>query len=101
MEPILVTGATGKIGGAVAAELLSRGVAVRALVRSLDARSERLRCAGAEVVVADMFDYDSLFAAMRGTTRAFYCPPMDSYIMQSATALHSPRLTRSSARSSA
>jgi len=59
MEPILITGATGKIGGAVAAQLLSRGVAVRAFVRSDDARAERLRCAGAEVFVGDMFDFDS------------------------------------------
>lgn len=86
MEPILITGATGKIGGAVAAELLSRGVAVRALVRSDDPRAERLRCAGAEVFVGDMFDFDSLFAAMRGTTRAFYCPPWDPHMIQSATA---------------
>ena len=86
MEPILVTGATGKIGGAVAAQLLSRGVAVRALARSDDARAERLRCAGAEVFVGDMFDFDSLLAAMRGTTRAFYCPPWDPFMIQSATA---------------
>jgi NAD(P)H dehydrogenase (quinone) len=85
MELILISGATGKIGGAVATQLLSRGVPVRALVRSDDARAERLRCAGAEVVVGDMFDFDSLAAALRGTTRAFYCPPMDPHMIQSAT----------------
>jgi uncharacterized protein YbjT (DUF2867 family) len=86
MEPILITGATGKIGGAVAAELLTRGIAVRVLVRSVDARAERLRSAGAEVCVGDMFDFDSLVAAMRGTARAFYCPPMDPHMIQSAAA---------------
>ncbi len=86
MEPIFVTGATGKIGGAVAAELLSRGVPVRAFVRAVDARSDQLRSKGAQIVVGDIFDYDSLLHALTGCTRAFYCPPMDPYISQSAMA---------------
>ena len=40
---VLVTTATGKIGGAVAAQLLEKGVATRALVHRDDARSARLR----------------------------------------------------------
>lgn len=85
-EPIFVTGATGKIGGAVAAELLSRGEPVRAFVRSIDGRSERLRSLGAEIVVGDIFAYDVLLAAMRGTKRALYCPPLSPGIVQSAVA---------------
>ena len=53
---VLVTGATGKIGGAVATQLLEKGVPTRALVHRNDGRSARLRALGAEVVVADMFD---------------------------------------------
>jgi uncharacterized protein YbjT (DUF2867 family) len=53
---ILVTGATGNTGGAVVSELLHRGVPVRAMVRTRDARSAALRARGAEVVVADIFD---------------------------------------------
>jgi NAD(P)H dehydrogenase (quinone) len=55
-------------------------------VRSRDLRSERLASLGAEVVVGDVFDYDVLLAAMQGVTRAFYLPPMDPFVIHSATA---------------
>src|SRR5215471_9791962 len=79
---ILVTGATGNTGGAVVSELLQRGVPVRAMVRTRDARSAALRARGAEVVVADIFDPDQLFAAMRGVQRAYYVPPYLFYLIQ-------------------
>jgi NADPH:quinone reductase-like Zn-dependent oxidoreductase len=47
---ILVTGATGKTGGAVVTELLAKGWPVRAAVRVRDARSDRLQRRGAEIV---------------------------------------------------
>jgi NAD(P)H dehydrogenase (quinone) len=81
---ILVTGATGKTGGAVVAQLLEKGFPVRAIVRSRDARSQRLDRLGAETVVADLFDVDQMLAAMRGTVRAYYCPPFHPYMIQSA-----------------
>lgn len=83
---ILVAGATGKTGGAVASELLQLGWPVRALVRVQDARSERLRAQGAEITVADLFDPEQLLEAMRGTARAYYCPPWHPYMLQSAAA---------------
>jgi len=87
MQPtILVTGATGNTGGAVVSELLHRGVPVRAMVRSRDARSAALQARGAEVVVADIFDPDQLVAAMRGVQRAYYVPPYHPYVIQSAVA---------------
>lgn len=69
---ILVTGATGKTGGAVARQLLSDGWPVRALVHAEDARSDALRLSGAEVVVADMFDAEQLQVALQGVQRAYY-----------------------------
>jgi NAD(P)H dehydrogenase (quinone) len=72
---ILVTGATGKTGGAVVTELLAKGWPVRAAVRVRDARSDLLQRRGAEVVVADIFDPGQLMDAMRGVQRAYYCPP--------------------------
>ena len=42
-QTVLVTGATGKIGGAVATQLLEKGVPTRAMVHRDDARSARLR----------------------------------------------------------
>ena len=83
---ILVTGATGKTGRAVVDQLLAKGVPVRALVHSKDARSEALERKGAETVVADIFDPDQLLAAMRETPRAYYLPVYDPYMIQSVTA---------------
>jgi uncharacterized protein YbjT (DUF2867 family) len=84
---ILVTGATGKTGSCVVTELLEKGFPVRAVVRTQDARSERLKRLGAETVVADLFDFDQLSDAMRGTQRAYYCPPIHPQMIQSAVAL--------------
>lgn len=83
---ILVTGATGKTGGAVIAQLLEKGWPVRAIVRSRDARSERLERLGVETVVADMYDPDQLLQAMDGTVRAYYLPLFQPYMIQSAAA---------------
>jgi len=83
---ILVTGATGRTGRAVVDELLAKGVPVRAVVHSKDARSAALERKGAETVAVDMFDYDQLVAAMRGTQRAYYLPFYHPYMIQSATA---------------
>ena len=63
-DPVLVFGATGTQGGAVARELLSRAVPVIALVR--DPRSERAQALdglGAELVVGDLNDEWSLAQA--------------------------------------
>jgi NAD(P)H dehydrogenase (quinone) len=84
---ILVTGATGRTGSAVVDELLAKGVPVRALVHSKDARSAALERKGAETVVADMFDLDQLLAAMHGTQRAYYLPFYDPYLIQSAATI--------------
>jgi NAD(P)H dehydrogenase (quinone) len=81
---ILVTGATGKIGSAVAEQLLEKPVKVRALVRRKDARSERLAKMGADVVVADMFDPPQVEAAMKGVTRISYVPPWHPHVLSSA-----------------
>jgi nucleoside-diphosphate-sugar epimerase len=50
---VLVAGAHGRLGSRVVALLLSRGHAVRALVRT-DSQAEALRGAGADAVVADL-----------------------------------------------
>jgi uncharacterized protein YbjT (DUF2867 family) len=83
---ILVTGAAGKTGGAVAHQLLERGRRIRAVVRRHDMRSERLGRAGAEVVIADLFDPEQLLDAMRGAAHAYYCPPFHPFMIQGAVA---------------
>ncbi len=83
---ILVTGATGKTGAAVVAQLREQGVSVRAVVRRRDQRSEQLERRGVETVVADLFDVEQLKDAMRGTARAYYCPPLHPHAIQSGAA---------------
>jgi uncharacterized protein YbjT (DUF2867 family) len=70
---VLVTGATGKQGGAVARELLSRGgYRVRAMTRKPDSPNARaLKDQGAEVVEADLNDDASLRKAMDGAWGVF------------------------------
>lgn len=60
-EPILVLGATGTHGGAVARALLERDRTVHALVRDpTSARARALRDAGATLVTGDLLDPGSL-----------------------------------------
>lgn len=87
MKPkVLVTGATGKTGTALVAELRKHEWPVKAMVSREDARSNNLRKLGAEVVVADMYDPEQLYVALRGTTRAYYLPLMRPYMIQAANA---------------
>ncbi|MFZ3598409.1 NAD(P)H-binding protein [Streptomyces sp. BH104] len=67
-RPVLVTGATGRIGRAVVDELLAAGVPVRALTR--DPAAAELP-AGVEVVAGDFADPASLDPALRGVRAVF------------------------------
>jgi len=68
---VLVTGATGFIGGRLARRLLADGHEVVALVRD-PARGGELAAAGAELVQADITDPASLPPAMAGVEAAFH-----------------------------
>ena len=71
-RPVVVSGATGKQGGAVAARLLERGHRVRALTRNPAKDSaQALSAAGAEVVQADLEDRASLDRALEGAAALF------------------------------
>jgi uncharacterized protein YbjT (DUF2867 family) len=73
---ILVTGATGKQGGAAARHLLHHGWTVRALVRDPGApAAQALAAAGAELATGDFEDPDSLAAAVKGAHGVFGVPP--------------------------
>ena len=64
--PILVTGATGFIGGRLVRRLAEAGVPVRALARSAGAAMPE----GVEVVVGDLTDRASLDRACAGASAA-------------------------------
>jgi NAD(P)H dehydrogenase (quinone) len=81
---VLVTGATGRIGGAVTAQLLEKGVPTRALVHREDGRSAQLRAMGAEVVLADMFDIQQIQPALSGIDRIFFNAPYHPHALDSA-----------------
>ena len=61
---ILVSGATGRTGGAAIAELLKMGRSVRAYVRSDGERASALRKQGIEIAVGDFTDIDAIRAAI-------------------------------------
>jgi uncharacterized protein YbjT (DUF2867 family) len=89
-HPILVTGAAGRIGGIgrnVSELLLKRGTAVRAMVRSEDERAQALRDMGAEVVVGDLLDLDSMHRAIAGCeTMYFGMSISDAYLAATVNA---------------
>ena len=68
VQPVLVTGATGRVGRAVVAELLGAGVPVRALTRR--AATAGLP-ASVEVVAGDLTVPDSLDSALQGVGAVF------------------------------
>jgi uncharacterized protein YbjT (DUF2867 family) len=69
---VLVTGATGKQGGAVARALLKKGHRVRALTRKPDSQgAQALKQLGAELAAGDFGDRDSLAKALSGVDAVF------------------------------
>jgi uncharacterized protein YbjT (DUF2867 family) len=76
-SPILVTGATGRQGGATVRRLLSGGWPVRALVRDPAAPAAvALAAAGARLVRGDFDDPASLPPALDGVVAVFGIPPV-------------------------
>src|SRR5215510_11712448 len=88
--PILVTGAAGRVGGigrTVTELLLKQGKAVRAMVRNEDERAHALREMGAEVVVGDLLDLDSMHRVIGGCeTMYFGMSVSDTYLVASLNA---------------
>jgi dihydroflavonol-4-reductase len=70
-DTVLVTGASGFVGSAVAAKLLERGFAVRALVRPT---SPRFHLAGLDIAFAegDLLDAETVRPAMAGVRHVFH-----------------------------
>ncbi|MGB7328406.1 MAG: SDR family oxidoreductase, partial [Rubripirellula sp.] len=68
---VLLTGATGYVGGRLLPLLRARAISVRCLARRPDTLSSRLG-SDVEIVQGDLLDPDSLPAAMAGIDTAYY-----------------------------
>jgi uncharacterized protein YbjT (DUF2867 family) len=84
---VLVTGATGKVGLAIASALLDQGDHVRALVRDPN-RAKTILPAGSEPLRGDATDKGSLAAAVEGCELVFNsmeCPSNGSATRRSSS----------------
>jgi uncharacterized protein YbjT (DUF2867 family) len=74
-HPILVTGAAGRVGAigrTVTELLLKQGRVVRAMVRNEDERAQVLRDMGAEVVVGNLLDLNSMHRVIAGCEKMYF-----------------------------
>lgn len=69
---ILVTGATGYIGGRLVPRLLSAGYQVRCLVRDADRLQGRSWSKAVQIAVGDVLNPETLAEAMKGVDAAYY-----------------------------
>ena len=81
---ILISGATGRTGGAAINELLKMGKHVRGYVRSVDGRAANLRARGIEIAVGDFTKIDDIRAAMEGVGAAYFLHPITPGIISAA-----------------
>ncbi|GEM_PF-5900388 len=81
---ILITGATGTTGRYTIKGLISKGLKVRAMVRTVDERSKELEKMGAEIIQGDFLDLISLRKALNGIKRAYLCYPFQDNLPKGA-----------------
>ena len=90
-KTVLVTsaagGTQGRTGRHVAEMLLERGVRVRAFVRQIDERSDRLKSQGAEIVVGDFLDARSVEQAVRGVSSIYFAYPVQDGLADATAAM--------------
>ena len=84
MTTILVTAATGDTGRPTVAELVKKGLDVRALARQEDARSHALAELGAEVVYGDITHLRDIRRVLEGVDRAYFCFPIAAGLVEAA-----------------
>ncbi|MDU9024209.1 SDR family oxidoreductase [Pseudomonas corrugata] len=73
MRNVFVTGATGLLGNNLVRELVARGYAVKALVRSRSKGEQQFSdLPGVELIVGDMADVDAFAASLQGCDTVFH-----------------------------
>jgi uncharacterized protein YbjT (DUF2867 family) len=75
-DMILITGATGRVGGATLKQLSARGIRVRALVRNAE-KAAQLANPQVDTVIGDLAQPHTLDAALDGITAALLVSPLD------------------------
>jgi uncharacterized protein YbjT (DUF2867 family) len=78
---ILITGATGRVGGATLKQLSNSGIPVRALVRTAE-KAALVAGPLVETVIGDLAQPRSLEAALDGVTAALLVSPLDPHQVQ-------------------
>ena len=97
-HPVLVTGAAGQVGGIgrlVVETLRDRGVTVRAVVRSEDARAAALRLRGAEVAVVDLTRPEQVVPVLDGCTRGYFGMSVSPSYLEATLVMAASARTRS------
>ena len=75
-KKVLITGATGDTGRAAVRESIALGLDVRAMVHKKDERSAALEALGAEVVVGDLLEINTIRDAMKDVEAAYLVWPV-------------------------
>src|SRR4051812_15574440 len=90
-KPILVTsaagGTQGRTGRHVSEMLLERGARVRAFVRQIDERSDRLKSRGAEIFVGDFLDVRSVERAAKDVSAIYFAYPVQDGLADTTPAM--------------
>ena len=88
---VLVTsaagGTQGRTGRHVAEMLLKRDVRVRAFVRQIDERSDRLKSLGAEIFVGDFLDVRSVEQAAKDVSSIYFAYPVQDGLADATAAM--------------
>lgn len=90
---ILVTGATGLVGGHLVRQLVEDGKRVRAFCRRPDQAASNpmlahFEHANLEWFAGDVLDFGSLFAAFEGVTEVYHCAAMVSFSPKDREKMH-------------
>ncbi len=92
MSPVLVTGATGFVGGGIARRLLADGREVRALSRRPDAATA-LQALGVEVVAGDVLEPETVEAAARGCDIVYHAAGVNGFCMRDPGPMRAANVT--------